>query len=372
MLSTMPDSSAPNHSTSIVAAVRAPPLASATRRPPPSTPPPPTPRPQRGPPRGAPAAGAGPPPADALQQAGLLHSPHHYEQSYEEEYRLPVHLSQRRLGMPPPHDHQHRGPQHSPRGRLVVGSAGDDEPGDRERKNGQGHAQQGDVGENLTFVQGHDPLAHLGRRPEVVAEEEVEPAQEQGQDEENDRGQVDQEVGEAQVSGAADEDVGRVADERGRAADVGGHDLRNEERHGVQLHPPRHEQSEGRHKNHRRNVVQGGGGHRRYQRKEEKDRRCVPPRQLGGADGKPLERSRLTGDAGYYHHPHQQEDDVEVDCGERVLLIDDSEQNHSDAAGEGGGRPVYTLGDDHQVGEPEDQACYRQFVQPVDPSLAPS
>src|SRR3972149_449383 len=107
-------------------------------------------------------------------------------------------------------------------------------------------------------------------------------------------------------------------------------------------------------------------------RERGRDPFALPRRLVEGADGKPLERSCLTGDAGYHHHPHQQEDDVEVNCGERLLLIDDSEQNHSDAAREGGGRPVYTLGDDHQVGEPEDQACYRQFGPPSTPCSAPS
>ena len=52
-----------------------------------------------------------------------------------------------------------------------------------------------------------------------------------------DRGQVQQEVDEAQARRGADEDVGRIPDERCRAADVRGEDLREQVRDGVDPRP---------------------------------------------------------------------------------------------------------------------------------------
>ena len=61
--------------------------------------------------------------------------------------------------------------------------------------------------------------------------------------------------------------------------------------------------------------------------------------------------------AGQDHHPGQQEDDVEVDRGECLLLVDDPEEHDQEAAEKGHQGPVEPLRGDQGVGDGEDAAC---------------
>ena len=66
-----------------------------------------------------------------------------------------------------------------------------------------------------------------------------------------------------QARPAGDDDVGRVADEGGGSADVGGHRLGDQERHRRQTEPVAHQQRHRGDEQHRGDVVQQGRGDRR-------------------------------------------------------------------------------------------------------------
>ena len=57
------------------------------------------------------------------------------------------------------------------------------------------------------------------------------------------------------------------------------------------------------------------------------------------------------------HHPGQQEDDIEVDGRERLLLVDDPEDDEQQATEQGDEGPVEAFRGDEGIGDQEDAAC---------------
>ena len=64
--------------------------------------------------------------------------------------------------------------------------------------------------------------------------------------------------------------------------------------------------------------------------------------------GDVFEEAGLAESAGQDHHPGQQEDDVEVDAGERLFLVDDAEDDDQQATQESNERPIKALGRDEE------------------------
>ena len=119
--------------------------------------------------------------------------------------------------------------------------------------------EQGTVFDRLFRVQAMNGFHGLRLDPELAAIDEVEADQRSGQDKDHGHTGVGDEIHKAQAGGAADHDVGGVADEGGGAADVRGHDLGHEEGDGVDLQHVRDGQRHGADQQHGGHVVQKGG-----------------------------------------------------------------------------------------------------------------
>ena len=145
----------------------------------------------------------------------------------------------------------------------------------------------------------------------LVPPQEVETGDDQA--EEADQGQVGDKLAEGEAGVGADEDVGRVADQGGGAAHVGGKGLGDQEGQGMDLEGEGDLDGHRDHQEHGGDVVQEGGNHRGEELEDEGEDKDVAPGPGVGLVSQELEH------AGLFHHPHEdhhaqeQEDDVQVD-----------------------------------------------------------
>ena len=119
---------------------------------------------------------------------------------------------------------------------------------------------------------------------------------------------------------AADHDVRRVADERRRAADVRGDDLREEVGHGVQLQNAGDAKRYRHHEEHSCHIIEKGGKHRRNKTEIDEDaaRLC-----LGGfcrLDGHIIKKPRLLRHTDEHHHTDEEPQRFKVHMVQRRLL----------------------------------------------------
>ena len=127
---------------------------------------------------------------------------------------------------------------------------------------------------------------------ELSAEEQVEQREHHGEREQRRRGVVEDEVDEGVARRRADHDVGRVADEGRRAADVGGHDLGEEERQGVEVEQAADRDRHGTDEQDRRHVVEQGREHRGQADEEHHHEPGVALREARALDGEVFEKPR--------------------------------------------------------------------------------
>ena len=125
---------------------------------------------------------------------------------------------------------------------------------------------------------------------------------------------------------------------------------------GRDLECPRDRQGDRGQQDDRRHVVEDRREQRRRDREHHEQPERLAARTVDGESGDVLEEAGLTESAGQDHHPGQQEDDVEVDPGERLLLVDDAEDDDQQSAQQGDQGPVEALGGDQGVGDDEDAA----------------
>ena len=139
-------------------------------------------------------------------------------------------------------------------------------------------------------------------------------------------------VHERQIECRADENVRRIADERGCSADVGGKDFHNQVRIGIDLkffgdlESYRHNQQNGG------NVVQQGGKNGGNQPQREQQAAGIGAGAVYGPDGYILKHARFFGNADYYHHSCQQGKGVKVDAGNGGFLRQNAGKNHNAGA----------------------------------------
>ncbi len=123
----------------------------------------------------------------------------------------------------------------------------------------------------------------------------------------------------------AHQQVRWIADEGGRSPQVGGKDLRQEQRQGVDLenkgdfYCDRHHQQDDGH------VRQKGREDSCSDDEENGHLPLTPTSQGIGAHGQPLQDPRAGGDGDHDHHGHEQEDDVEVNAMNGLLEREDEE-----------------------------------------------
>ena len=87
----------------------------------------------------------------------------------------------------------------------------------------------------ILLVDRHDISDSVGIRSRQTAEEQWQRGDKNQQDQDNDRRHMDQESVERQAFACADDDVGRIADQCGGAADVGGEHLGHQQRDRIEL-----------------------------------------------------------------------------------------------------------------------------------------
>ena len=219
--------------------------------------------------------------------------------------------------------------------------------------------QQRAVVDRLPLVQGHHLGLPLLRHRERTTEQPRQHHHEHGQRHEHDRRHVDQEVVELQTGTAADDDVGRVADQGRRTADVGGEDLGDQERHRIDVEPITHQEGDRGHQQHRGHVVQERRGQRGDQHEQDHHSQRGALGPLGRPDGQELEHPGLPQHADDDHHAQQQEDHVPVRAGlvgEEGLLRRQRAHGEQDAgAAEGGDHFWEALDRDQHEGSDEDR-----------------
>ncbi len=138
-----------------------------------------------------------------------------------------------------------------------------------------------------------------------------------------DQGQVLHKLAEGQPGIGADEDVGRVADQGGGAADVRGKGLGDQQGQGVDLQGHRDLDGHRQHQQHGGDVVQKGGNDRGHYLEGEGQDKDIAFGHGIGLIGQELEHAGLFHHPHEEHHAHEQEDDVEVDGPHGVVKGDD-------------------------------------------------
>src|SRR5690606_14446903 len=126
---------------------------------------------------------------------------------------------------------------------------------------------------------------------------------------------VDEEVVEAQPGPAAADDVGRIADEGGGAADAGGEHLGDQIRLGRDAQPVAHHDGDRGDEHDGGDVVQERRGDRRDGHQHQHQPEGPATGAFGRPDGQVVEHAGLLDDPDDDHHAEQQEDDVPVDAG---------------------------------------------------------
>ncbi len=218
--------------------------------------------------------------------------------------------------------------------------------------------------DRLGRVELHHPVAGLGGDLQAGAKVEVEAARDDHERDDRRRGEVHEEVEEAQIGRARDEDVRRVADQRRGAADVGGDDLDQHERDRVDVQRVGQQERDRHHQQDGGQVVQEGREHRGRDRQRSHDRPRTPLGELTGLDRDVGVDAGRLGQLDHEHHAHEQADRVEVDRLDRLLLLDRLRDQHEDRAAQGDLRAVDLLGGDQREGADEDDDRKRHQAAP--------
>ena len=163
--------------------------------------------------------------------------------------------------------------------------------------------------------------------------------------------EVDDEGVEVETGERADQDVGRVADQRGGAADIGGEDLREQERIGrhVELagdcERHRHDQQ------HRGHIVEERREHGGGELQQQQNAGGIGLGLLRRPDRERLEHAGAARDRHQDHHAGEEPDGVPVDALQRLGLVERADDDHRGCAEQRHDRSVELVPDDDRVGE---------------------
>ena len=214
---------------------------------------------------------------------------------------------------------------------------------DDERDHDDALAQEDGVLDLLALVEARERVFVRVVDAELTAEQEVEEGEHRGEREQRRRGVVEDEVDERVARRRADHDVGRVADERRRAADVGGHDLGEEERHRVDVEQAAHRDGHRPDEQDRRHVVEQGREHRGQADEQHHDVPGVALREARALDGEVLEDAREPHHGDEEHHAQEHAERVEVDVLHSRVEADHVEDEQDHRADDGDERAVHLL-----------------------------
>ena len=146
-------------------------------------------------------------------------------------------LSRRLLAVMRPvvEQHQHRGAAHGDGRGLQMQRPRQHEGDHHDRQHDERLLEQQPVADGLVRPHRHDARLALGRGLEVLAPDQMDHDRLHDHHDDDDRREVDDEGVEVEADLRADQDVGRIADQRRGAADVGGEDFGEQIRIGRHL-----------------------------------------------------------------------------------------------------------------------------------------
>ena len=184
------------------------------------------------------------------------------------------------------------------------------------------------------------------------------------QNDQDDRREIDDEIVEGEPDLRANDDVGRIADQRGGAADVRGHDFGEQERVGRHLQRigdgerHRHDQQ------HRSDVVEQRRQHRGGKLQEQHDagrmrfgRPCRPHRHEFEHAGAARHRNQD-------HHAGEKAECVPVDAFDGLFLVEHADDDHDAGAGQRDDGAVDLFRHDDGVGDGEDAGRHPHRIEP--------
>jgi hypothetical protein len=186
--------------------------------------------------------------------------------------------------------------------------------------------------------------------------DELEGEDHNGEDDDHRGRVVGNEVEEGEPRLRADHDVGWVADQRGRAADVARHDLGDEVGHRIDFEQLAYHERHRADEQHRGDVVEEGGQDGRDQDEGHHDPPGVAVGLLGRRDGRVLEETRFLDHRHEQHHAEQDADRVEVDVADAGVEGDDAGDDENEGARQSRDASVDLFGghEHHDADEHED------------------
>lgn len=165
-----------------------------------------------------------------------------------------------------------------------------------------------------------------------------------GQHKEHGNAGVGDEIRKAQPRGAANHNIGGVADQGGGAADVGGHDLGHEEGNGVDPQHAGNGQGHGADEEHCGHIVQEGGQNSGDQSEQHHQRPGPALGDFRGLNGNVFKDAGVFDHGHEKHHADQDPQGVEVHIGKAGFHRQNPGEDQQQGAGDGGHRSVELLG----------------------------
>ncbi len=152
----------------------------------------------------------------------------------------------------------------------------------------------------------------------------------------------------------ADHDVGRIADQRRGAADIGGEHLGEQERIGRNVELPGDGERHRHDQKHRRHVVEQRGNDGGGELQQQQDPGGIGLRPLRRPYRQIFEHAGAARDRHQDHHAGEQPDGVPVDALERLVLVERADADHQRRADEGDDRAVELVPNDDGIGDAKD------------------
>mmetsp|Transcript_26340 Transcript_26340/g.40577 ORF Transcript_26340/g.40577 Transcript_26340/m.40577 type:complete len:421 (-) Transcript_26340:629-1891(-) len=202
---------------------------------------------------------------DEAEEAELTHTLDDDEERGEEQQRVPLHRVQRLVAVVHVERHQQpHGPHDRDPGRVKMGDRVKEEGADDTRQHRAALHQQPAVRDGVHLLELRD--VHDEGALDSVAEVPGQEVEHRWRRDDHTGAEVEEEVVEVEVLGehVANDDVGRVADHGGRAADVGEDGLADEEGARVDVHELAQLARHGRDQQDRRHVVEERRQDRRH------------------------------------------------------------------------------------------------------------
>ena len=191
---------------------------------------------------------------------------------------------------------------------------------DRQQEYGSARAEGSAVRDGAGRLRADDrPAVRVLLTQQLLAEAQPEINGDSREADRDDRAGIFDEVKERIAKRSADDDVRRVAAHGRRAAEVRAEDLREDHRHGVELHRLRQLERDGGEKEHDRDAVDEHRKHRRKAHEADEQRHHMVVNELCERQAQPAEEARLTKPLDHDHHARDEENGGPVDA-RRALL----------------------------------------------------